>query len=78
MAKPQNSTHQERCFAEENHAYISCLMGRPKSLNSWCLYDRQKAFDACVQRTNAEAQTQKGVHSTKPHSSTHSRPAGSQ
>lgn len=50
MATPQNNPLRERCYAEETYAYISCLMGRPKSLNSWCLLDRQRAFETCMQK----------------------------
>jgi hypothetical protein len=43
----------ERCIVEENYTYISCLMGRPKSLNGWCLIDRQRAFEACMHQASA-------------------------
>ena len=90
MAKPQHSALQERCVAEENIAFVSCIAYRPKSMASVCFVEQHDVFNRCMgrdalQKASAEAQIQKGAYgNTKPHTfsfgsvsspSKHSRPA---
>ena len=75
MAKPQNSAHRERCFAEEKLAFASCIAYRPKSMVSVCFVEQQEVFDRCMQRATTETQIQKGTH-IPPFK--HSRPADPQ